>query len=423
MERYLSWLREVTERIGADPRDSQDIRLRKQILLTASFMFIGFGLLWGIVYILLGEPLAGLVPLTYCLLSSISIVVFARLLRYEFFRFTQLLMMLLLPFLVMLRLGGHMNSSAVILWSLMAPFGALIFGEPRGVWRWFAGFLALVILGVLLQPFLRPTNNLPPAVILTFLAMNIGSVSATAIVLLVYFVRQKDEAYALLRAEQDKSENLLLNILPKEIVPILKNHPGTIADDYAGVSILFADIVSFTPWSVELAPKEMVEMLNEIFSYFDILAERYGVEKIRTIGDNYMAAAGVPKSRPDHAEACARMALEMRDYIESRPPKHGKRLDFRIGINSGPVIAGVVGKHKFVFDLWGDPVNTAARMESHGVPGKIQIARDTYELIKDGFICEPRGKITVKGKGEMETWYLVGVNADADKKAGRPPRV
>ncbi len=421
MNRKLAWFRSLTARIGADPRDSQDIRLRKQLLLTASFMFIGFGLMWGVVYILLGEPLAGLVPLTYCLLSSVSIVIFARMLHYEFFRFSQLLMMLLLPFFVMLGLGGYANSSAVILWSLMAPFGALIFSDPRSVWPWFAGFLALVALSAVIQPFLRETNSLPPAVILTFFVMNIGAVSASAVVLLVHFVRQKDEAYTLLRAEQERSENLLLNILPKEIVPILKAQPGTIADYYEGVSILFADIVNFTPWSEELAPKEMVDLLNEVFSYFDTLAERYGIEKIWTIGDNYMAAAGVPGPRADHAQACARMALDMRKYIESRPPKKGRRLEFRIGINSGPVIAGVIGKHKFVFDLWGDPDNTAARMESHGAPGRIQITRATYELIKNNFVCEPRGKIAVKGKGMVETWYLMKEQRKApDRRIARP---
>jgi class 3 adenylate cyclase len=158
---------------------------------------------------------------------------------------------------------------------------------------------------------------------------------------------------------------------------------------------------------VELPPKEMVDMLNEIFSYFDSLVDQYGVEKIRTIGDNYMAASGVPTLRPDHAQALARMALDMRDYISGRPPRNGKRMDFRIGINSGLVIAGVIGRKKFVYDLWGDPVNTASRMESSGVPGKIQIAQATYDLIKDGFICEPRGRVAVKGKGELETWYLV----------------
>ena len=131
------------------------------------------------------------------------------------------------------------------------------------------------------------------------------------------------------------------------------------------------------------------------------------MEKIRTIGDNYMVAAGVPRPRSDHAQALARMALDMQSYIRRDPACVERKLDFRIGINSGPVVAGVIGRKKFIYDLWGDAVNTASRMESHGVPGRIQITRETYELIKDDFVCEPRGRVSVKGKGEMETWYLV----------------
>jgi adenylate cyclase len=297
----------------------------------------------------------------------------------------------------------------VILWSIICPVGALVFSGLRSALRWFLPYAALVVLSGFLQTFARSSNNLPPNVIILFFVLNITTISGILIAILAFFISQKDHAFALLALEQEKSENLLLNILPKEIAPILKNNPGTIAEHYDGASILFADIVNFTPWSVELSPKEMVEMLNEIFSYFDSLLDTYGVEKIRTIGDNYMAASGVPIPRPDHARQLARMALDMSAYIHSRPPRNGKRLDFRIGINSGPLIAGVIGKRKFVYDLWGDPVNIASRMESTGVPGKIQITRDTYELLKSEFVCEPRGKIAVKGKGEMETWYLVGM--------------
>jgi guanylate cyclase len=166
--------------------------------------------------------------------------------------------------------------------------------------------------------------------------------------------------------------------------------------------------VNFTPLTASLPPAEMVDLLNEVFSYFDSLVEKYGVEKIRTIGDSYMVAAGVPRPRPDHAHALARMALEMCDYVSRHTFKNGHSLNFRVGLNSGPLIAGVIGRKKFIYDIWGDAVNTASRMESHGAAGKIQISRATYDLIQDDFICEPRGSITVKGKGEMEVWYVVG---------------
>ena len=166
-------------------------------------------------------------------------------------------------------------------------------------------------------------------------------------------------------------------------------------------------MVNFTPLTAAMAPADMINLLNEVFSYFDSLVEKYDVEKIRTIGDSYMVAAGVPRPCPDHAHVLARMALDIQAYLRSNPICVDKHIDFRVGINSGPVVAGVIGRKKFIYDLWGDAVNTASRMESHGAPGQIQITRETYELIKDEFVCERRGKVMVKGKGEMETWYLV----------------
>ncbi|MGL4376277.1 MAG: adenylate/guanylate cyclase domain-containing protein, partial [Microcoleaceae cyanobacterium] len=206
--------------------------------------------------------------------------------------------------------------------------------------------------------------------------------------------------------ERNKSEMLLLNILPKEIALILKNKCQTIATEFTNTSILFADIVGFTPLSETLTPWQLVELLDELFCNFDKLVDKYELEKIKTIGDCYMVASGVPSPREDHAEALAMMALEMMNYINNSTFYGEKRLNLRIGINSGPVVAGVIGRKKFVYDLWGDTVNTASRMESHSPIGKIQITRETYELIKDKFECEYQGKIMVKGKGEMDVWYL-----------------
>jgi guanylate cyclase len=205
---------------------------------------------------------------------------------------------------------------------------------------------------------------------------------------------------------QEKSETLLLNILPKEIMAILKSEPRTIADHFEGASILFADVIDFTPLSATMTPDELVELLNEVFSVFDSLVEKYGLEKTKTIGDCYMVASGVPRPRPDHAQALINLALEMRGYV-SRHEFHGRKLNFRMGVNSGPVVAGVIGTKKFIYDLWGDVVNTASRMESHGQEGIIQITRATYELVKNDFVCEPRGTLNVKGKGEMEVWYVM----------------
>jgi adenylate cyclase len=281
----------TASRVGADPRDSDEVRLGKTLLVLGSVMFILAGLSWGLMYFAFNEVLAGLVPFGYGLVSLASVGLFAATRRYGFFRFSQLLLILLPPFLLMMALGGFVNSSAVILWSIISPLGALIFDEPRHAPRWFLGYLALVVLSGLLQPYLRTTNHLSPVQALLFFVLNIGTVGAIAFILLYTFVRQRNALLRLLRTEQAKSENLLLNILPKEIAAILKNEERTIADHFPGASILFADMVGFTPLTAAMAPAEMVELLNEVFTSFDALVDKYGLEKIRTIGDSCIGLA------------------------------------------------------------------------------------------------------------------------------------
>ena len=395
-------------RISTDPGDSEEARLQKTLLVGAVFMGIFAGTIWGILYLLIQRPLAGSIPLSYVAVSSLTLGFFAVTHRHHLLLFSHLLLILLLPILLMMVLGGFVNSSAVILWALICPLGALLFSEPRHAPRWFLAYLGLLVASGFLQPYVSNARPFSTELLTTFFVLNLGGVSTLSFILLYYFVGQKNRFLALLRIEQEKSENLLLNILPREIAAILKNEQRTIADQFDGASILFADLVGFTPLTAELPPVEMVELLNEVFSQFDSLVEKYDLEKIRTIGDNYMVAAGVPRRRPDHAQAMAGMALEMSEYLRRRPSRNGKRLEFRIGINSGPVVGGVIGRKKFVYDLWGDAVNIASRMESQGVPGKIQITRETYEIIKQEFVCEPRGTVVVKGRDAMETWYLVG---------------
>lgn len=395
-------------KIAADPEDSEELRLQKTLMVSGSTMIVIAGLLWSLIYFYFDEYLAAAIPFSYCIISSLSIVFYGLTRRYEFFRFSQLLLILMLPFLLMIALGGFVNSSAVILWALLSPLGALLFSEPKRAPWWFLAYAFLVVLSGFLQPFARSSNNLSQTVITIFFVMNIVAISAITFVLLYYFVYQNSAFLSLLRIEQDKSERLLLNILPGEIAEILKVENRVIADSYESGSILFADLVGFTPMTAEMEPEKMVELLNDIFSHFDDLAERHGVEKIRTIGDNYMVASGVPSPREDHAEALASMALEMREYLAEFRDGSGRRMQFRIGINSGPLVAGVVGRKKFQYDIWGDAVNVASRMESQGVPDHIQVTAATRNLIKDKFLFERRGILEIKGKGEMETWFLQG---------------
>jgi len=212
-----------------------------------------------------------------------------------------------------------------------------------------------------------------------------------------------------LRLEQEKTERLLLNILPQSVAKKLKQETRTIiAEGFADATILFADIVDFTRLAERSSPKELVYLLNEIFSAFDQLTEKHGLEKIKTIGDAYMVAGGLPTPTPDHVEAIAEMALDMREFIEDFNRGKDVALRLRIGINTGPVVAGVIGTKKFNYDLWGDTVNTASRMESHGLPGHIHVTQATYERLHGKYAFSARGCIPIKGKGEMTTWLLAG---------------
>lgn len=215
------------------------------------------------------------------------------------------------------------------------------------------------------------------------------------------------DKHKMLQLEQEKSERLLLNILPKPVAERLKQSPEVIAERFEEVTVLFVDIVGFTSLSAQISPEELVGLLNQVFSMFDGLAGKHGLEKIKTIGDAYMAVAGLPTPRPDHAEAVANMALELQGKIAAIA---GERLQVRIGIHSGPVVAGVIGKKKFSYDLWGDTVNTASRMESHGLTGSIQVTEATYQRLQGRYRFEPRGPIQVKGKGEISTYLLLGEN-------------
>lgn len=211
-----------------------------------------------------------------------------------------------------------------------------------------------------------------------------------------------------LKAEQEKSERLLLSILPQPIAEQLKQGHHTIADTFAEATVLFADIVEFTKFSAHRSAKDVVNLLNELFSAFDWLAQKHGVEKIKTIGDAYMAVGGLPTPRSDHAEVIAEMALDMLHQLNRFHQDTGEFLTMRIGINTGPVVAGVIGTNKFIYDLWGDTVNIASRMESSGLAGAIQVTADTYHQLRTRYLFEERGIILIKGRGEMQTYLLTG---------------
>jgi class 3 adenylate cyclase len=236
----------------------------------------------------------------------------------------------------------------------------------------------------------------------------LGGLFATLAACAHYARRATLIAEAALDRAHQRSEELLLNILPPSIARRLKLSGGTIADGFAGVTVLFADIVGFTRLSARLPPERIVDVLNDLFCRFDDLAGQLGLEKIKTIGDCYMVAGGLPEPRSDHAEAVAEMGLAMLDIVAEIAGRTGEPMSVRIGIHSGPVVAGVIGKRKFIYDLWGDTVNIASRMESHGLPGTIQLSAASRELLDGKYRLHHRGLIEIKGKGEMDTWLLEG---------------
>jgi len=399
----VTWSNRLAQ-IGADPRDDADTRASKALLVLISVLILPISLIWSALYLAFGSPV-GWVPLGYSVVLLGSIVLFARTRNFPTFLRVGQVAILLAPTLSMIPLGGFLDAGGVGIWGILAPLGALVFDDVRTAVRWYVAY-ALVFLGSGLAGELY--GGVSPAVprwfTTTMLALNIAVGGTIVFTLLAVFAQQRRDAQA-------RADNLLLNILPRSIADRLKAETRTIADQFSSASILFADVVDFTPLAERLPAGEVVGVLDRLFSHFDVLADRHGLEKIKTIGDCYMVAAGVPSPRPDHARALALMALDMQAAMCSEDEVGELGLQLRVGINSGPVVAGVIGRKRFLYDLWGDAVNTASRMESHGASGRIQITRATMELLDGEFVCEPRGTIPIKGKGEIETWYLAGLSS------------
>ena len=392
---------------GSRPEDSEDEKLRKALIMGGSLLILPVALVWGTLYAAYGEWPAAIITFGYAAADLLAILYLRRTGECGPISFVHWFCTLLLPFALTLLLGGLYASSVLILGCLMAPLGALLYYTHDVAMRLFLGFVVLVLLAGILDPFVAGPNNLPEWLIRLLLILNILIVSALAFFQMRAFVHQRDDALSRLRVEQAKSEGLLANILPKPIAEVLKNNPQTIAERYDAVSILFADVVGFTPLFTSMNPAGMVNLLNEIYTYFDSVVEKYGLEKIRTMGDGYMVASGVPVSRPDHAIALADAALEMLAFLDAWDSPMAREFDLRMGISAGPVLAGVIGRTKFSYDVWGDPVNVASRMESQGEAGKIQVSQDACRLLVHDFELERRGEIEIKGKGKMETWFLV----------------
>jgi adenylate cyclase len=398
---------ERTAKAGALPEDSDELRVRKASLVLSSLLITGLSFVWVTLYFAKGLPLSASIPLAYQVVTLISLGLFLQTKRFGLFRSSQLLMMLLLPAALQWTLGGFTASSGVILWAFMAPLGALLFAGTTEAVPWFLAFIACTVGIGIADPHLpSKAAILGQPLIVSFFVLNISGVTVTCFLMLRYFVGERERALQALDREHERSERLLLNVLPPSIATRLKASDEVIADAFPDVTVLFADIVNFTPLSERVTPEDLVRLLDDLFSDFDELAERHGLEKIKTIGDAYMVAGGLPVERPDHTQAIAEMAFEMNKAVARRGETLGNGFALRIGIDSGPVVAGVIGRKKFIYDLWGDTVNTASRMESHGLPGRIHVTARVRERLSDAYEFEPRGEIDIKGKGRMSTYFL-----------------
>ena len=295
-------------------------------------------------------------------------------------------------------IGGIVAGDFSTVFLLIIPLAALMILGRRAAIVWFAVYVVTVIASAVVANFVDPIYATTPTD--AGAAENLIFVGIVIMAITLYFVRQRDRF-------QRQSDDLLHNILPAEIAARLKTRATMIADDYPDASVLFADVVGFTPMSAKMSPTELVGLLNQVFSVFDGFVTELGLEKIKTVGDEYMVAAGVPVPRSDHAEAIAELALRIRDHVANED-FGGRRLRLRIGINSGAVVAGIIGTHKFSYDLWGETVNLASRMESGGLPGEIQTTPRVRDLLVHRYAFESRGHIEVKGKGMMETFILRG---------------
>ncbi|MFZ4538852.1 adenylate/guanylate cyclase domain-containing protein [Propionivibrio sp.] len=343
-------------------------------------------------------------------------------LNFDAFRLIQLSLFLFMPFVAQWSMGNFISASGVSLWALLAPVGAVLFIGSREALAWFFAYLFLTALSGTFDYYLADSLipaqlKVPTQTTVIFFALNFAAVSTIVFLLLRYSAIEKhnaqmrlEDAHRQLQIEQDRSERLLLNILPGPIAERLKNSNLTIADGFDDVSVMFVDIVNFTRIAEGLSPQQVFSMLNKIFSSFDELAEKFGLEKIKTIGDAYMVAGGLNDERSDYSEALVDMALEMRVLLQRDFKVNQMHLEVRIGIGigTGPVVAGVVGKKKFIYDLWGDTVNIASRITSEGVPVMVQVDESTYRRLQERFDFHDPQTIYLKGKSNMVVYRVIG---------------
>ena len=388
------------------------------LVFTTGFMVCA-SMLWLVIYWSMGYRYSMAIPFAFQVASVLTLMLYLRFKKLYLFAMIQLGLILFTPFAMQWSIGNFVNSSGVSLWGLMAPVGAVTVLGNRNSMPWFFGWLFMTVLAgvfdyVLAGTLPQPGYNLQ--VVSLFFVLNFACISAMIYSLLWYFASEKDKLRHLvdathqeMLAEKEKSEKLLLNILPRAIAERLKRNEQHISQGHADVTVMFADIVGFTRMTEELSPVETVKILNEVFSIFDDLADKHGVEKIKTMGDGYMAAGGLDSGAQLHyCDAVANMALDMIAHVAEYRKRTGERIQIRVGVGTGPVVAGVIGKKKFIFDMWGDTVNVAFRMAADAPSDYIQVDLTTHRRLHSRFRFDDAHEVEIKGKGRMQVFHLLG---------------
>jgi adenylate cyclase len=403
--------------VAAKADSTQEDKLRSSLLIFAC-AFMNFAVMfWLAIYWLMGQNYSTNVPLAYQAVSLGSLVYYLKTRNFAAFRFIQLSLFLFTPFVMQWSVGSSVTSSGVTLWALLAPMGAVVVAGWRESIPWFVAYIIMTAVSGFFDYFLGYgyTGGLEMKTIGVFFALNFVAMSSILYFLVRYFVLETekikdrlDQQHALLLDEQKKSEHLLLNVLPLSIAQRLKDNQGLIADGHADVTVMFADITNFTQLTEQMAPKQMVELLNKIFSWFDSMSDKHSLEKIKTIGDAYMVVGGLTRNRGDYVKNIADMALEMREFISLHPDLSKHSLGIHMGIATGPAVAGVIGSKRFIYDVWGDTVNIASRLTDDGKKGEILTDKTTYNRLRQQYAFDQPALVNIKGKGELAIYSLRG---------------
>ncbi len=412
--------RDFISRLGAaaiDAADSEELRLRKSLLMFASGLMNVAAIIWLAIYWWMGLKLPTSIPLGFQILSALVLVIYLRTRNFDFFRVAQLSLFLFFPFVIQWAIGSFVSSSGVALLALLAPIGAMVCYGPRESIPWFFAYVVLTVMSGIFDFFLASgeSHGMPIKTVAVFFVLNFTIISTMVYLLLRHFVQERNryekrlaEQHDLVRTEREKSEKLLLSILPPHIAERLKSQPGTIADGFADVSVMFADVVDFTRLAEEFTPNQVVSFLDEVFTRFDQLSEKHGLDKIKTIGDAYMVVGGLAGERLNYVDHTADMAMEMLELTRTDPNLRRLGIQLHIGIATGPAIAGVIGATRFIYDLWGDTVNLASRLTSEAAANQILVDKVTNRRLGHRYSFDAPKDIPIKGKGTTTTYLLTG---------------